>query len=721
MTALSLTRTRWDREAQTAVVLLAPTLLFFLVFQYYPIFKSLAISFADYGLLRRETPFVGLENYVRQFQDPLFLAALWNTLLFVGVCVVVGVALALVVAVLVEKTGRWAGVYRTLYFIPVVTSLMATAMIWRWLYASNGLINFLMTLVGLDPQAWLLSEHLALPSLIVLTIWKNLGFDLILFSAALQGIPEEMYEASSLDGANAWQTFFYITLPQLRPDRRARRDYGGDPLVPGVHDRARDDAGRAGECDADDRLPHLRAGHPVRRYGLCLGGVGRPPRARGRRDLLPTPHGPRNVRPTMNGRRHFLHRAAQAGLGLAAAPFVRPAAARPGALPAPERDDFWDLVRDLYPMTRERAYLNTGGLGPAPYPVLDAVERATTAQQFIVEHGHEQLEEIRGPVAAFFGARAEEIAFTRNATEGNATISSGLELKPGDEVIFESHAHPGGAFAWMSRQERDGIRVKIFEPDPTSAAGNLERIAALVTPKTRVIQVSHLTAPTGIRMPVDAIATLAHERDIWFHIDGAQSAGLIPVDLHAIGCDSYATSGHKWLGAPHGTGLLYVREDRLDDVWPTEVGAYSASNEAVHLPDTFAFVPTAQRFEPGTRDTASLLGFAAAVAFLDEIGMDRVAARAQHLGQYLQRGLRAIPGVTVLTPSDPALSAGMTTLKAERVPYDKLYHYYSEAHMRCRIVTERGLDAVRVSTHLFNSEAECDRVIAVTRDAIDTA
>lgn len=217
MATLSLTRTRWDREAQTAVMLLAPTLLFFLVFQYYPILKSVAISFTDYGLLRRETPFVGLENYIRQFQDPLFLAALWNTLLFVGVCVVVGVALALVIAVLVEKTGRWAGVYRTLYFIPVVTSLMATAMIWRWLYASNGLINFLMTLVGLDPQAWLLSEHLALPSLIVLTIWKNLGFDLILFSAALQGIPEEMYEASSLDGANAFQTFFYITLPQLRP------------------------------------------------------------------------------------------------------------------------------------------------------------------------------------------------------------------------------------------------------------------------------------------------------------------------------------------------------------------------------------------------------------------------------------------------------------------------------------------------------------------------
>lgn len=217
MSTLSLTRPTWNREARTAIGLLAPTLVFFAVCQYYPILKSLAISFADYGLLRRETPFVGLDNYVRQFQDPLFVSALWNTLVFVGVVVVVGVALALVVAMLVEQTGRWASLYRTLYFIPVVTSLMATAMIWRWLYASNGLLNFLLTLVGLDPQTWLLSEHLALPSLMVLTVWKNLGFDLILFSAALQGISTDIYEASSIDGATPLQKALFITLPQLRP------------------------------------------------------------------------------------------------------------------------------------------------------------------------------------------------------------------------------------------------------------------------------------------------------------------------------------------------------------------------------------------------------------------------------------------------------------------------------------------------------------------------
>jgi len=203
-------------EARAARLLLLPTILFFLLFQYYPILKSLVISFFDYGLLRRSTPFVGLENYLRQFRDPLFLSALGNTLIFVAGCVAVGVVLALLLAVLVESSGRWAKVYRTLYFMPVVTSLMATAMVWRWLYASNGLINFLLTWVGLPPQGWLLDAELALPSLMALTVWKNLGFDMILFAAALQSIPSEYYEVARLEGATPWQTFRFVTLPSLR-------------------------------------------------------------------------------------------------------------------------------------------------------------------------------------------------------------------------------------------------------------------------------------------------------------------------------------------------------------------------------------------------------------------------------------------------------------------------------------------------------------------------
>lgn len=215
--SLAIARKKSTPDSRSAFLLMLPVLLFFLLFQYYPILKSVVISFMEYGLLRRDTPFVGLQNYINQLNDPLFLSALWNTLIFVAVVVIIGVFLALLLSVLVERTGKWAKIYRTLYFIPVVTSLLATSMIWRWLYASNGLFNFVLTYFGLDAQSWLLSEQLALPSLMALTIWKNLGFDLVLFAAGLQAIPDEFYEASRIDGASWFQNFWYITLPQLKP------------------------------------------------------------------------------------------------------------------------------------------------------------------------------------------------------------------------------------------------------------------------------------------------------------------------------------------------------------------------------------------------------------------------------------------------------------------------------------------------------------------------
>ena len=383
-------------------------------------------------------------------------------------------------------------------------------------------------------------------------------------------------------------------------------------------------------------------------------------------------------------------------------------------------DDFWDIVRAQFPLTEKRTYLNAGGLGPAPYPVLDTVRRTMMALQRVSETGHERFHAARERVARFLGADPDEIAFQRNATEGNSTVASGLNMNPGDEVIFESHAHPGGAIPWMNRQKMDGIVVKTFEPDSTSAEGNLQRIDDLISERTRAIQVSHVTAPTGIRMPVRRIARLAHDNDVWFHIDGAQSAGMFPFSLSEIGCDSYATSGHKWLGAPHGTGILYVRKDRLDAVAPTEVGAYTDS--AYQIPDTYEYHPSARRYESGTRDAASVEGVAAAVAFMEEIGMERVAGYNQSLARHLQDALRQIDGVTVLSPRDPSLSAAMTTFKVAQVPHNELYNFLRrEYDLRCRVVGEQGLNAVRVSTHIYNSKAECDRVVEATRAAISKA
>jgi selenocysteine lyase/cysteine desulfurase len=412
-------------------------------------------------------------------------------------------------------------------------------------------------------------------------------------------------------------------------------------------------------------------------------------------------------------RRAFLRHAAlgAAGLGLTAA---AAGAEGGGALPTFDPQDvesYWRAVRALYPLSPRLTYFNTGGLGPAARPVLDRAAAVTRELQEKSEHGHALHDGARQILARFLGADADEIAFVRNATEGNSIIASGLRLQPGDEVIFETHAHPGGSFPWANQEKLRGVKLKLFEPDPADAAGNVARIAELITSRTRVVQVSHVTAPTGIVMPVGPLARLCHERGIWFHIDGAQSAGMFPFSLRAIGCDSFATSGHKWLGGPLETGVLYVRRERIDDVAPTLVGSYAG--ELDFLPGELKLVRTSLRFEYGTRNAAAIVGLAEAVTMQESIGRDRIAERGRFLAERVRAGLTSVPDVEVLTPANAEISAAIITFRSPRLAFDRLFdRLFKDRKIRCRPVSEQRLNAVRVSTHLFNSPAECDALVA---------
>lgn len=406
------------------------------------------------------------------------------------------------------------------------------------------------------------------------------------------------------------------------------------------------------------------------------------------------------------------------GLGLGAAGLVTGAGlrgeARAAELPVfSERDPepFWKAVRAQYLLTPGFAYLNTGGLGPAAGPVLDVYEKTSRRLQEKSETGHGLLAGARAVLARFLGAEASEISFVRNATEGNGLVAAGLSLKAGDEVIFDNHAHPGGAFSWLNQQKQRGVVVRTFEPDTASAAGNVARIAALVTSRTRVVQVSHITAPTGIVMPVAAIAKLCRERGLWFHVDGAQSAGMVPFDLHAVGCDSFATSGHKWLGGPHETGVLYIRKDKLESVAPVLVGAYST--DQADLSPELPYVNSTQRHEYGTRNAASVVALAAAAETQERIGRDRIAARGRTLVARLRAGLAALPDIEILTPATAELNAAMLTFRTPRLAYDKLFErLLTDDRLRCRPVSEQAINAVRVSLHLCNGPDECDRLVA---------
>ena len=380
---------------------------------------------------------------------------------------------------------------------------------------------------------------------------------------------------------------------------------------------------------------------------------------------------------------------------------------------------YWLLVRDQFPLTRERTYLNTGGLGASPYVVIDAVVSKMNELERISETGHsEQLwASVKQKAATLLGCEAEELAYTRNATEGINIVCNGLPLKRGDEVITTTHEHVGNAVPWLARQKRDGIAIKLFEPSAKSARGNFDRIERLISKRTRVISVPHATTTTGQVLPVKEIAALAKAKNLWFFIDGAQTAGMLNFNLHEIGCDAYATSGHKWMLGPKGTGLLYVRKDRFDAIQALEVGAYSDKSHDLQTGE-LTLHSSAQRYEYGTVSTPIFVGLGAAIDFLMEIGMDNVWARDAALSTALLNGLQEIPPVEILSPLNQTERSAMITFKMKNIEYLKLQSFLAEKHkLRTRGVGEGGVNALRISWHVYNSFEEVNRVLEGVKEA----
>ena len=422
-------------------------------------------------------------------------------------------------------------------------------------------------------------------------------------------------------------------------------------------------------------------------------------------------------------RRNFLKRAGQSMGALWALHSVVDAKERavaPLHLPAdgqidPRDEKMWAQIRDRFPLTRSRTYLNTGGLGASPQVAIDAMQAKTNALEEISEvgHSHELWAEIKEKAGLVLGCDGDEVAYTRNTTEGANIVCNGLRLKRGDEVITTTHEHVGNTVTWLARQKRDGIAVKTFTPSTASAAENIERIAALITPRTRALSISHVTCATGQVLPVKEIGALAAERDLWYFVDGAQAPGMLPVDVRAIGCHAYATSGHKWLLGPKGTGLLYVRKDALDDIEAKFVGAYSA-NGAWDMISTgeFEFADTAQRFEYGTVNVPLFVGLGASMQFLLEIGIDNVWRRDHALGAALIAGLNEL-GVEVLSPQHPNEHSGIITFRTRNMSYGELQRFLAnEFQLRTRGIYEGGLNGLRISLHLYNSFADVERVLA---------
>lgn len=385
---------------------------------------------------------------------------------------------------------------------------------------------------------------------------------------------------------------------------------------------------------------------------------------------------------------------------------------------SPDDEDYWRQVRELFPLKKDKIYLNNGTMGPSPYPVIDAIQAGMMKND--EDGSYSGYEKSIEAIAEFVHADKNEIALTHNVTEGINIACWGLPLKKRDEVIVTDQEHVGNALPWLNRQKLHGIVVRRFTPAKT-AAETLERINALINKRTRVIAVPHIPCTQGQVLPIKEICTLARGKGIYSCIDGAHGVGMLPLDLHDIGCDTYASCCHKWMLGPKGSGFLYVRKDFINTLQAYFVGAGSTSGEwdIVESPEyTPPYVDTAHRYFGGTQSLGHAKGIIASVDFFNSIGMENVYARVKYLGGYLQkRLLEAGDKVELLTPTEERSFCGINSFRIKGVDYKEFFSMCIEEHIRIRIVPESGLDCMRISTHIYNKPSEIDELMKVVNRA----
>jgi isopenicillin-N epimerase len=388
-----------------------------------------------------------------------------------------------------------------------------------------------------------------------------------------------------------------------------------------------------------------------------------------------------------------------------------PSSLHPGSPAGPEDESYWSGVRAQFAFEPNLIYFNNASLGVPPRTVTQAVadgyrRLAANPAAAKLELADYLASTLRPAVARLLGADADEIALTRGASESLYLIANGFDLAPGDEVLLTSQEHPAGLTPWQIRAERTGVVVRqVPIPSPfVDAREVVELMERSFTRKTKVLLFCHVTRG-GLRYPVKELCELARRRGVLSAVDGAQAVGVMPVDVHALGCDLYANSLHKWSLAPAGNGVLYVRKEiqgRFRSLF-SSAGA------------------DATRYEPiGTSPLPLRLAAGAALKFIAQIGVPNIEARARMLSDTLASKLARVPRVKVISPSSratrsPAITLfeieGLNAVETQAL-IQKKYRITVDEH------TRDGHNALRVSTHFYNTRHEIDQLIAALHQVL---
>ncbi|MET0499114.1 MAG: aminotransferase class V-fold PLP-dependent enzyme [Steroidobacteraceae bacterium] len=397
-----------------------------------------------------------------------------------------------------------------------------------------------------------------------------------------------------------------------------------------------------------------------------------------------------------------------------------------GIEPPASSRELWQWVRTQPVLDTQIAYLDSATVTPTWRVSMATEYRARESQSFdIASAGSEarwiaETKRLAARFAAFGGCDADEIVFTHGAGEALSSVANGLDLVAGDEVITTSQEHPASLSSWLFLARRRGIVVKQVDlPTPlTGPEQVLGLFAGAVTPRTRVFAFSHVQYGDGALLPAKELAQFARQRNIFSVVDGAQAFGMLDLNLRDLGCDFYAASFHKWLGGCQGSGMLYVRREVLDRLWPSQPRGIDASPPI--------FVPAESIAQAGVPATIhklgnvvphlwpALRGGEAALDMHAQLNRPRIEARVRELAIYARLRLQQIKGIELMTPGRPGLWAGILTVRAPGRAASEIADTLARVHR----VLVRRLDwpgttegALRISMHIFNSHDDVERLL----------
>lgn len=375
-------------------------------------------------------------------------------------------------------------------------------------------------------------------------------------------------------------------------------------------------------------------------------------------------------------------------------------------------EDFWATIQQSFSVTRGIINLNNGGVSPSPRLVTEAFVRYTWQQEDATAYTMWQLlepqsETVRTGLAEIFGCDAEEIAITRNASESLEILLMGLDLKSGDEILTTTQDYPRMLTTLRQRELREGLKLKLIKIPiaPNDVNDIAKAYEQAITPKTRLILISHQINLTGQINPIKRVCEFARSKGIETIVDGAHSFAQFDFKQADLGCDYFGTSLHKWIYAPKGTGMLYVRREKIPKVWALMASEDKNKNDI-------------RKFEEiGTHSAAMRLAIGEAVLFHNAIGAKRKEERLRYLSRYWMNNLKSIPKVGFNTSFDPLQSCAIANFKIEGVdPVQLGGHLMSKHKIFTTPIVHDEFTGIRITPNLYTTKWELDRFSNIVAD-----